>query len=607
MRQVEAPRCGAVVAWVALVALGLGARAGSAGSEVGLAPTKGKEILVEDLRAHLTLLSSDAFEGRMTAEEGGRKAAEYVAASFARSGLTPLGVDGTWFQPYVLPIPVLGEGNRLEARHGEERLVLEVTKDWNPVSVTPNAEVGGALVFAGFGIAAPDAGHDDYAGLDVKGKVVLVIRKAPPGRGKLARFAPLLSKVTTAAKQGAAAILIVNDAPTAKSEEDALLPWNAGIGGAAGSSPIPFGFLTRAAATRLLALAGLELVALEAQSADAKGARAVEGLSVSLCTAMSATSEANTRNVVGFLRGRDPDLADEVVVIGAHHDHVGRGGGASLGGRAAQGQIHNGADDNGSGTVVLLELAEWFAAGANRPRRSLLFLSFSGEELGLLGSIHYVEHPLVPLADTVAMLNLDMVGRCKDGNLEVGGVGTAQGLQDLVAAANKPHGLNISWDTQGEAPSDSTSFFLKKLPVLFLFTGLHEDYHRPSDDIEKICFDDLGRIALLTRDIVHTIAERDERLVFTVPPKPPRRPRLGVQPSPEPHPGGIALAGVVEGGPAARAGLRAGDVIVSVAGQVVRKVQDLQQVLRKLEPGKPIDVVILREGAEVTVPLTLDE
>ncbi len=604
MRQIQARRCAALLALVAFVALGREARAGS---EVGLAPTKGPEILVEDLRAHLTLLASDAFEGRMTAEEGGRKAAEYVAASFARSNLTPLGVDGTWFQPYALPIPVLGEGNRLEARHGEQQLALEVTKDWNPVSVTLNAEVAGAVVFAGFGIAAPDAGHDDYAGLDVKGKIVLVIRKAPPGKAKLARSAALLAKVATAAKQGAAAILIVNDAPTAKAEGDVLLPWNAGIGGAAGSSPISFGFLTRAAATRLLALAGLDLAALEAQSADAKGAQAVEGLSVSLCTAMSQTTEANTRNVVGFLRGRDPLLADEVVVIGAHHDHVGRGGGASLGGRAAQGQIHNGADDNGSGTVALLELAEWFAAGLNRPRRSLLFLSFSGEELGLLGSVHYVEHPLVPLADTVAMVNLDMVGRCKGGNLEVGGVGTARGLQDLVAAANKPHGLNISWDPQGEAPSDSTSFFLKKIPVLFLFTGLHDDYHRPSDDIEKICFDDLGRITLLTRDVVQTISEQDERLVYTDPPKPPRRPRLGVQPSPEPHAAGIALAGVVEGGPAARAGLRVGDVLVSVARQVVRKVQDLQQILRKLEPGKPIDVVILREGAEVTVSLTLDE
>lgn len=588
--------------WVALLLATLGGTRGAAAGE--LAATAGPEILLDDLRAHLAILASDAYEGRETLGPGGLKAAEYVAASFARSGLTPLGQDGGWFQPYVVEEPVLGEGNRLVATSAEQDLALELTRDWNPVSVSPSATVRGAAVFAGFGIAAE--AHDDYAGADVKGRIVLVLRKAP--RRGLERHAALIAKVATAAKRGAAAVLLCNDAPTAKDDGDALLSWRADIGGRVGSSPVPFAFLTRAAMGRLLGLAGHDLATLEERSRATPGTTALDGVTLSLTTAMASTREANARNVIGFLRGRDPDLADEVVVVGAHHDHVGLGGTSqSLAGPGGRGQVHNGADDNGSGTVALLELAEWFAVPAHRPRRSLLFLSFSGEERGLLGSQHYVDRPVVPLADTVAMVNLDMIGRCTQGRLEVGGVGTAKGLQDLVAAANVKHGLEISWDPQGTAPSDSTSFFLKQIPVLFLFTGLHPDYHRPGDDLEKICFDDLVRIALLTRDVTREIAERDERLVYTDPPKQRRRAILGVQPSPEPDEHGILLGGVAEGGPAAEAGIRGGDVIVSVAGQSVRKLQDLQQVLRRLEPGKPVEVVVRRDGAETKVTVTLAE
>jgi Zn-dependent M28 family amino/carboxypeptidase len=465
--------------------------------------------------------------------------------------------------------------------------------------------VTAALVFAGFGIAAPKEGRDDYADLDVKGKVVLVLRRAP--KRELMRHAALLAKLGAAAERGAAALLVVNDAASVKDEGDVLLPWNAHIGAAVGSAKIPFGFVSRAAADAFLAAGKQDLASLEAKAREGPSGVALEGVSAHVRTALSSTKEANARNVVGFLTGRDPELAEEVVVLGAHHDHVGRGSVGSLGGKEGEGQVHNGADDNGSGTVALLELAEWFAQPKNRPRRSLLFLSFSGEELGLLGSVHYVQHPLVPLADTVAMVNLDMIGRCAKGSLEVGGIGTGKGLKDLVAAANKPYGYEIAWDEQGEAPTDSTSFFRQKVPVLWLFTGLHPDYHRPGDDVDKICFDDLANITRLTGDILKRLADADDRVVYTDPPKPKPRPRLGVQPSQEPHERGVALQGVVPGGPAATAGLQAGDVLLSVAGQTVRSQKDLQLVLGRLTPGKPVAVVVLREGNEVTVTVTLGE
>lgn len=593
------------LAGLALAALVLTLRPASAADGVELAPTSGTGITTADLHAHLALLAGDAYEGRYTTDEGGRRAAAYVAASFARSGLTPLGVDGTWYQPYVVPQPVLGEGNLLEASAGERREAFRVTHDWNPVSVAPSASASGGLVFAGYGITAKDQ-RDDYAGLEARGRVVLVLRRAPSQA--LARHAPLLSKLARAAEAGAAALLVVNDAGTLQDEgADALLPWNAPIGAPVGSARIPFGFVTRACAERLLALGGLTLEGLEARAQAGPASTAVPGAEVRLTTAIARTTTENARNVVGFLAGRDPEVNDEVVVVGAHHDHVGRGGPGSLGGTAAEGQVHNGADDNGSGTVALLELAEWFAAPANRPRRSLLFLSFSGEELGLLGSLHYTAHPVVPLADTVAMVNLDMVGRCSKGALDVGGVGTGTGLEEIVRAANLRHGFDIRWDAQGEAPTDSTAFFRRKVPVLWLFTGLHDDYHRPSDDVDKVCFDDLERITRLTADVVHTLAEREARVTYTDPPKVRRRAVLGVMPAPEPHARGVLLGGVAPGGPAAQAGLAAGDVLLRVAGQTVRSPKDLQEVLRKLEAGKAVPVTVLRDGAEVTVTLTLGE
>jgi aminopeptidase YwaD len=603
MRHVDLARLGAPLLCCALLA---GAAFGGEAPVGAVEPaaTGGPEIRVEDLRAHVQVLASDAYAGRMSTEEGGRLAAEYVAASFRRSGLAPKGVGGTWFQPFVVPLPVLGEGNRLVVRLGETRRTCDLGLQWNPVSVTASGEVDADLVFAGFGIAAKDA-RDDYAGLDVKGKVVLVLRRAPTR--ELLRHAPLLAKLNAAAERGAAALLVVNDAGTVKEEGDALLPWNAHIGAAAGSAKIPFAFVSRDLAKDLLGHGGLDLGAAEAEARKSPASRALPGVGVHLKTAISETKEANARNVVGFLTGRDPEVADEVVVIGAHHDHVGLGGASSLAGPKGQGQVHNGADDNASGTALLLELAEWFAREQNRPRRSLLFLSFSGEELGLLGSIHYVNEPLVPLEDTVTMVNLDMVGRCTKNNLEVGGVGTGTRLQEIVAAANRTHAFEIRWDAQGQAPTDSTSFFLAKVPVLWFFTGMHEDYHRPGDDADKVCYDDLARITRLTGDVVRTIAEQDARVVYTDPPKQRRRARLGVQPAQEPHARGVALQSVLADGPAARAGLQAGDVLLTVGGQTVRTAQDLQEVMRKLEPGKPVAVVVLRDGAEVTVTITLGE
>ena len=381
------------------------------------------EIRAADLKARLEVIASDAMQGRETIGPGAVAASEYIAAQWASMGLLPKGTGGTWFQSFAVPQPVLKPGNLLEVRDGGGRAEYAVEKDWNPFSVTASGEAAGEVVFAGYGISAPEAPrhYDDYAGLDVKGKVVLVFRKNPGWRE--VRHAAFTAKLKAAADRGAAALLLCNDpATTAAAKRDVLWHWSANLGAPAGSGPIPYAFVSRPVAERLLAPAGRSLDEIEkALRTQGPQSGPMEGVRVRVRTALATLEEANARNVAGFLPGRDPAVADEVVILGAHYDHIGMGLYGSTGGAAAAGQVHNGADDNGSGTVALLELAEWFANADNRPRRSLLFLAFTGEERGLLGSSHYVQHPLVPLDDVVAMLNLDMVGRCRqDGSTSEG-------------------------------------------------------------------------------------------------------------------------------------------------------------------------------------------
>ena len=566
------------------------------------------DIVELDLRTRLGWLAADARQGRDTISPEAVTASQWIADEWRRLGLLPKGTDGTWFQPFQVPQPVLGAGNRLQITSADGVVQTHaVETEWNPFSLTKSGRAEGEVVFAGYGIsAANDHDYDDFAGVDVRDKIVVVFRKNPGWRE--ARHAAFTAKLKVAAARGAAALLLCNNPATtaAMSGEDVIGHWSANLGAPAGSGPIPYAFISQEIARALLAPLGASLEDLETKlRTEGPQSARVPGVRVEIQTALSTTKEMNARNVVGFLPGHDPEVCDEVVVLGAHYDHVGLGRFGSLGGRDAAGQVHNGADDNGSGTTMLMELAEWFASPGNGTRRSLLFLAFTGEERGLLGSRHYVAHPTVPLQDIVGMLNMDMVGRCRQGRIEIGGVGTARGLKDLVAAANADIDLKVQWDPGGEAPSDSTSFFRKKIPVLFFFTGLHEDYHRPSDDIEKINYGDMVRIGQLVRRVTTRIANQEERLVYTQPPAPKRPPRIGIAPHPEPDPRGLVVARVPPNGPAGKAGMQAGDVIVSVAGHVVRDLQTLVAALTKLTAGKTVPVVVVRDEERITLKVTL--
>ena len=332
------------------------------------------------------------------------------------------------------------------------------------------------------------------------------------------------------------------------------------------------------------------------------------------------------RNVAALLPGSDPNLADEVLIIGAHYDHLGLGGEGSLD-PDAFGVVHNGADDNASGTSGLIEIARRLAESDRRPARSVLFLAFTAEEKGLWGSSHYVRNPLLPIAQTVAMLNLDMIGRLEDRTLVVEGVGTAEEWTDVLRAANQAmtRPLSIATSPDGFGPSDHSSFYGEGLPVLHFFSNTHVDYHRPSDDWDKVDSDGLGQIVDLVSEVAFDVAGvsgSDERIALT-PVEPDAAlahgqpsssttgggygPYLGTIPDMVPVDSGLRLTGVREGSPAADAGIRGGDIVVEFAGREVGDIYAYTYALQDHEPGDAVEIVVLRDGERLTLTAVLGD
>lgn len=311
---------------------------------------------------------------------------------------------------------------------------------------------------------------------------------------------------------------------------------------------------------------------------------------------------AAARNVVGILPGRDPARRGEVIVIGAHYDHLGMGITGSL--SPNERAIHNGADDNASGSAALVEIARRLAA--NRPARSVLFVAFSGEELGLLGSAWYTGHAPMPLDSTVAMVNLDMVGRLRNDKLIVYGVETAKEFRSLLDTLNQAAGFDLHAQGDGYGPSDHSSFYAAGRPVLHFFTDLHEDYHRPTDDWQKINVPGLVKVAAFTADLVRDLGNRRGPLTFVNVPRPAPVATsgsgygayLGTIPDMTDNPGGVRISGVGGGSPAEKAGLTAGDVILRIGDHDVTDLMAMTVALRAYKPGDTV-TIRFRRGEEI--------
>ena len=552
-------------------------------------------------------LASDALEGRLTGSKGATEAARYIAREFLRVGLKPVAVsakgngsESRYLQkfPYVAGVSV-GKRNALMFSQDMAQLKLEVGTDWVPLGFSSSASVGGGIVFGGYGITAPALSYNDYAGVNATGKIVIALQGTPDGdnpHGRFGQFEGVRWKAVAARNAGAKALIIVARETNFKEDRLTKLAYD----NSAGDAGLPVIVISRQAVDRFLKASDLSVSQLE----QSVSSRALSG-DVSLTTDI-VRNETPAYNVAGMLEGSDPLLKNEVIVIGAHYDHLGRGGEGSGSLAPRAGEIHHGADDNASGTAGVLELARLFTAQKPRPKRTLVFMAFAGEEEGLLGSNYYVNHPLLPLANTVAMINMDMIGRMKDRRLIIGGVGTAKEWRDVMSAdAEKSFQLTLNED--GFGPSDHSSFYAKQIPVLFFWTGTHNDYHKPSDTFDKINYDDEARILEMVARIVNRLDAADKRLTYTTAKSDPAprstgfRVYLGTIPNYADTNDGLLLDGVRDDSPAAKAGLKAGDRIVKIGSHDIRNVYDYTAALGEMKAGEEYVFELVRGADRLSV------
>lgn len=478
------------------------------------------------LLEHIKFLSADDLKGRGDGSPELERAADYIAERFRAAGLQPGGDKGTWFQPFELVAGLnVGAGNELSISHGGKTQRFTLGTSYYPLATPANASDSEPsvsldsvpLVFAGYGLVVPSIGYDDYRRVDVDGKAVVIFSHEPQERlsGSAMNGARPVMESSLSAKEGAArmrgarALIVIGDPTHLIDQADYSL---FAKDPDAEDKPIPVLRIRRKEAQPLLDQYGLDAIARQIDSDLVPRSTVLNGATLRYHERLSKNVRT-VRNVVGVLPGSDPQRAKEAIVVGAHYDHVGLGGLLSMSPERT-GEIHNGADDNASGTASVIEIARQAAAQRERFPRTVVFVAFAGEERGLLGSAHYVDSPTVPVDDTIAMLNLDMVGRAR-GNVDVSGLEYAPSMEeDLRAAAQGLRGLSIKREGPGAGRSDDANFQSRRIPAINFFTGFHGDYHRPGDDWEKIDTQGTSQIATLAFELAARLAARATRPEF---------------------------------------------------------------------------------------------
>lgn len=565
---------------------------------------------VKRIQSHVQYLSSDSLEGRAPGTKGNVLAAEYIKKQFKNIGLQPYN-QADYFQEFSIITDILlnNKGNALSISHGKKEHVLKVQKEFIPLGISDTGMANCSIVFAGYGISSPADNYDDYAGIDVKNALVIVLRGAPEQdspHGNLTQFAGLRSKAMTAKEKGARALLCISGSQFS----DSLMPLRFEQGGKVDGMLI----LNALTSTVEAHLPELKVTSLENEIKSSKkpASKIIADHSVNIHVSLSE-KKVQTSNVIGYISGTDPSKKNEVIVIGAHFDHLGWGGeGSGTLASTKESAIHHGADDNASGTAGMIETAE--AIAKNPLKRPVMFIGFTAEERGLLGSAHFVKNPTIGLDSIAMMINMDMIGRLKDGKLNIGGIGTSSQFKTIVDSIGKLHPLSLSFTEDGFGPSDHASFYGKEKPVLFFFTGLHGDYHRPSDTWEKINYDGESTIVQMVMQTLAAIDAKNQKPDY-IKVKSSAQPgqamsfkvSLGITPDYSDHPKGMRITGVREGGAGEKAGLLADDIIVKLGSTVIKNVYDYTFALGKFKAGDSTNVTVLRgprEDKEVELQVT---
>jgi len=566
------------------------------------------EITAEEIKSHITYLASDELEGRMTGTEALFKAAEFLEKEFESYELKPL-FNGSYFQefPFMEKLE-LGKNNFFSDEFRDVKSPdgynVKVKEDFIPLSFSDNLSFEGEVVFAGYGISAKELIYDDYTNLDVKDKIVVVFRNHPDMKSphsKFEQYSSLRYKTTTARDKGAKGIIFVN---TSDKTDDPLIELR--YDNAAKITGISAISIKR----DLLGYIPFKDLQNKIDSTLSPDSYLVEpnNLTISISTEVIEV-QGKSVNVGGIVKAANNKFPGEYLVIGAHFDHLGWGGQNSLymGGSS----IHNGADDNASGTTGLLELAEKFSSIKDKIDRDIVFIAFSGEELGLLGSSYVVNNFPLPIENDITMINMDMIGRLNDKNdLIVYGTGTSSKWKNILDDKNE-YDFNLTFNDEGFGPSDHSSFYGKKVPVLFFFTGTHSDYHKPSDDTDKINTAGQEKVVKYVYDVAATIVNSDTRPDYISVERKDTgkmtgtRVYVGTVPDFAGEVDGYKLGGVTDGSPAFKSGLRAGDIITQFGDKKISNIYDFTYALGNYVPGDKVKVLVKRGDKELTIEIEL--
>ncbi len=590
--------------------------------------------LSQRFQKHIEYLASDELEGRGVGSKGIEASAEYIAAQFKEAGLAPAGADGTYFQPFPIALErKLVEGNRLKFS-GIDKVLAQGT-DFIPLAFSSSGSFSGKVVFCGYSIVNPDRAYDDFKDVDLKGKVALVFDGEPPGwadkDGNPTRHALRRNKVYNVKDRGASAILFVGLRPQ-EGAKDVLTPF---VSEGADDYGLPAIHITHEVAAVVFKVPGLGEIDEVQKRLDGGATVSVELATIEAEGEVKFEKQmATTRNVLGALKGSGPH-ADEWIVIGAHYDHLGLRvpmmrtfkDGKIVEGSSVP-EIHNGADDNASGIAGLIEIAKSMAAQP-KCNRSVLFIAFSAEESGLQGSKYYADHAFAPLDRTVAMLNMDMIGRLVDDSVIVFGAQSAAEFMPILEPAGAAGGLKIHPGVESGGRSVHAVFARKQIPSLHFYSGNHSEYHKPTDDTHLINAEGGARIATVVLETAKALANRTgrpvlkEEKVATKSGAPSNDPHAGLKPDdPDKLPtyrvvmglspsyaedgqAGMGVDAVSPEGPAQRAGMKAGDRIVRINGKPIANIYDYMASTRENKGGDTVEVVVVREGKENVLKVTL--
>jgi aminopeptidase YwaD len=523
--------------------------------------------VAQRMKAHIVYLADDALEGRETGKTGEQKASDYIVAQFKDIGLTPKGLEGSYLQPFNFVNRLMPTDATQLSANGKK---LILGHDFQLFTQCGSGTVAGSPIKVGFGIQAPQLGHDDYKDKgDLKGKIILIERGSPDGNdphGKFADYASIDLKIETALKYGVGAIVFVD--PTNQDMEAPIIDYSRKVARVA----IPVIYLSKDVT----------------KQGEIKELSGEVGLKEENLTGS---------NVIGYMDFGQPNT----VVIGAHYDHLGYGDEGSL--HRGEPEIHNGADDNASGTAMVIELARMIKANAGLHKFNYVFMAFSGEEKGLLGSNYFTKNPTIDLGKVSCMINFDMVGRLdpEKNTLGINAVGTSPFWKEAMAGIQIDD-MKVKTAESGVGPSDHTSFYLKDLPVLHFFSGTHADYHKPSDDEALINYAGADKIFRYVEALLVKMNEKGEKLAFTQTKNeeegeaPRWKVSLGVVPDYLFDGEGMRIDGVTEGKPAAKAGLLAGDVVIKMDDHDVKDMMSYMRALSKFEKGDTVTVVVLRKA-----------